>query len=123
MMEQEVVRRRKWLTSEEFLDLVGASNLIPGPTSTELAIHIGHRRAGWPGLFVAGVCFIVPAVAIVSAIAWAYVTWGTLPDARALLSGVKPVVIAIVADALFRLSRTAIKSWLFAVAAALLLAA
>src|ERR1700750_1274028 len=73
MMEDEVVARRHWLTRDEFLDLLGATNLIPGPNSTELAIHIGHRRAGWPGLLVAGTCFIVPAVVIVLAIAWAYV--------------------------------------------------
>src|SRR2546426_9305062 len=73
MMEDEVVRRRGWLTRAEFLDLLGATNLIPGPNSTELAIHIGHRRAGWPGLLVAGACFIVPAMLIVLALAWAYV--------------------------------------------------
>lgn len=110
MMEDEVVRRRRWLTREELLDLIGAANLIPGPTSTELAIHIGHRRGGWPGLIVAGVCFISPAVAIVSAIAWAYVRYGKLPEVGALLYGVKPVIIAIVAHALWRLARTAIRN-------------
>src|SRR3954468_19363991 len=73
MMEDEVVRRRAWLTREEFLDLLGAANLIPGPNSTELAIHIGHHRAGWPGLVIAGVCFIVPAMVMVTVVAWAYV--------------------------------------------------
>ena len=80
MMEDEVVRRRAWLTREAFLDYVGATNLIPGPNSTELAIHIGHARAGWAGLLVAGVSFIVPAALIVSAAAWAYVRYARLPD-------------------------------------------
>ena len=97
MMEDEVVRRRGWLTHDEFLDLLGATNLIPGPNSTEMAIHIGHRRAGWPGLLVAGVCFILPATLIVWALAWAYVRYGHRPGADALLDGVKPVVIAVVA--------------------------
>src|SRR5207245_8045518 len=83
MMEDEVVRRRGWLTRADFLDLLGATNLIPGPNSTELAIHIGHRRAGWPGLLVAGACFIVPAMLIVLALAWAYVRFGRLPEASA----------------------------------------
>jgi chromate transporter len=110
MMENEVVRRRRWMTHEEFLDQLGASNIIPGPTSTELAIHIGHLRAGWPGLIVAGVCFIVPAVAIVVAIAWAYVKAGQLPATRGVLYGVKPVVIAIVLQALWTLGRAALKT-------------
>jgi chromate transporter len=109
MLEDEVVRRRKWLTHEQFLDYLGAVNLIPGPNSTELAIHIGYARAGWPGLLVAGICFILPAAVIVSVIAWAYVRFGTLPAAAALLYGVKPVVIAVVVQALWRLGRTALK--------------
>lgn len=116
MMEEEVVRRRKWLTPEEFLDLVGATNLIPGPNSTELAIHIGHRRAGWPGLLVAGLCFILPAALIVTAIAWAYVRFGKLPEVAALLYGMKPVIIAVVVQALWNLGRTAVKTKLLAVA-------
>src|SRR5713101_50476 len=92
MMEEEVVRRRGWLSREQFLDLLGATNLIPGPNSTELAIHIGHQRAGWAGLFVAGICFIFPAACIVTALAWAYVRFGTLPQAAGLLYGVKPVI-------------------------------
>jgi chromate transporter len=79
MMEDEVVRRRRWLTHERFLDLLGATNLIPGPNSTEMAIHVGYERAGLPGLLVAGACFIVPATLIVGAIAWAYVRFGRLP--------------------------------------------
>lgn len=114
MMEDEVVRRRGWLTQAEFLDYLGATNLIPGPNSTELAIHIGHARAGWPGLLVAGTCFILPASLIVTVIAWAYVRFGTLPAAAGLLYGVKPVVIAVVLQALWGLGRTAIKSRLLA---------
>src|SRR5689334_9829723 len=94
MMEDEVVRRRQWLTRDAFLDYLGATNLIPGPNSTELAIHVGHARAGWPGLVVAGACFILPAACIVAALAWAYVRWGALPAAAGVLAGVKPVVIA-----------------------------
>ncbi|MDB4962679.1 MAG: Chromate transport protein ChrA [Myxococcales bacterium] len=118
MMEDEVVTRRGWVSRDEFLDLVGATNLIPGPNSTELAIHLGYRRAGWLGLIVAGLCFILPAAAIVTLIAWAYVRFGTLPAADALMSGVKPVVIAIVLLALWRLARTAIKTPLLGVIAA-----
>src|SRR4051812_28963679 len=103
MMEQEVVRRRQWLTRDEFLDLLGAVNLIPGPNSTELAIHIGARRAGFAGLLVAGGCFIVPAMIIVMACAWAYVTFGKLPQVEGILYGVKPVIIAVVAQALWSL--------------------
>jgi chromate transporter len=109
MMHEEVVVRRQWLTREEFLDLVSAANLIPGPNSTELAIHIGHRRAGWPGLFVAGTCFILPAALIVTACAWTYVQYGSLPQAAGLLYGIKPVIIAIVAIALRDLGRSALK--------------
>jgi chromate transporter len=113
MMEDEVVRRRAWLTREEFMDLLGAVNLIPGPNSTELAIHIGHRRAGWPGLIVAGACFILPAFLIVTAIGWLYVRFGRLPQANALMDGIKPVVIAVVAQALWGLTKSAVKSvWL-----------
>jgi chromate transporter len=110
MMEDEVVRRRRWLTREQFLDYLGATNLIPGPNSTELAIHIGHARAGWPGLLVAGACFILPAALIVGAVAWAYVRYGALPEAAGLLYGVKPVVIAVVLQALWGLGRSAVKS-------------
>src|SRR5208282_2365618 len=109
MMEDEVVRRRNWLSHEDFLDMLGATNLIPGPNSTEMAIHIGYRRAGWKGLLVAGMCFIVPAVLITLAIAWAYVKFGSLPQAQALLYGIKPVIIAIVLQALWRLGRTALR--------------
>lgn len=111
MMEDEVVRRRQWLKRDEFLDLLGATNLIPGPNSTELAIHIGHRQAGWPGLLVAGVCFIAPAMLIVTAFAWAYVRYSALPEVSGILYGVKPVIIAVVLQALYSLGRTALKTW------------
>lgn len=110
MMEDEVVRRRAWLTREQFLDYVGATNLIPGPNSTELAIHIGHARAGRAGLVVAGLAFILPATLIVAAAGWAYARFGTLPAAEGLLYGVKPVVIAIIVQALWGLGRTAVKT-------------
>jgi chromate transporter len=110
MMEDEIVRRRAWLTREEFLDLLGAANLIPGPNSTELAIHIGYRRGGWRGLVVAGMSFILPAALIVTGIAWVYVRYARLPEAEGVLYGVKPVIIAIVAHALWRLARTAMKT-------------
>ena len=110
MMEDEVVRRRRWLTREAFLDYLGATNLIPGPNSTELAIHVGHARAGWPGLLVAGTCFILPAALMVTAIAWSYVRFGTLPAAEALLYGIKPVVIAVVVQAVIGLGRSALKT-------------
>ena len=110
MMEEEVVRRRGWLSREEFLDYVGAVNLIPGPNSTELAIHIGYRRAGWPGLLVAGACFIVPAMLIVGVLGWVYVTYGALPQVSGILYGVKPVVIAVIIQALWSLGRTAVRS-------------
>jgi chromate transporter len=112
MMEDEVVRRRGWLTREGFLDLLGATNLIPGPNSTEMAIHIGLTRGGWRGLIVAGSCFIVPAVLIVLGLAWVYDRFGTLPEAVWLLYGVKPVIIAIVVQALWRLGTKAVKGWL-----------
>jgi chromate transporter len=115
MMEDEVVRRRGWLTRDRFLDYLGATNLIPGPNSTELAMHIGRVRAGWRGLVLAGVCFIVPAALIVGVIAWAYVRFGALPQATRLLHGVKPVVIAVLAQAIVSLGRTAVRSGMLAI--------
>src|SRR5687768_5133440 len=109
MMRQEFVQRRRWLSDERFLDLLGATNLIPGPNSTEMAIHLGYLRAGWPGLIVAGSLFILPAMTIVLALAWAYAASGELPQAQWLLYGIKPVIIAIVAQALYGLARTALK--------------
>jgi chromate transporter len=110
MMEHEVVRRREWLTRQQFLDYLAAANLIPGPNSTELAIHLGHAHAGWPGLIVAGVAFITPAVLIVLVLAWLYVRYEQLPALQGLLGGVKPVAVAIIAQALWGLGRTAVRS-------------
>jgi chromate transporter len=110
LMEHEVVRRRAWLTHPQFLDLLGATNLIPGPNSTEMAIHIGWARARWSGLLVAGACFIAPASVIVLALAWAFVRYGSRPEAVGLFYGVKPVIIAVVVQALGRLGRHALKS-------------
>jgi len=110
MMEEEFVRRRGWISREEFLDMLGATNLIPGPNSTEMAIHIGHQRAGWRGLVVAGLCFIVPAMLIVMAAAWLYVRFGSLPQLQGIMYGIKPVIIAVVVQALWRLAPTAVKN-------------
>jgi chromate transporter len=122
IMEDELVRRRKWLSREKFLDLLGASNLIPGPSSSELAIHIGYLRAGWAGLLIGGACFISPAAILVGIIAWAYVRFGHLPAVAALLYGVKPVVIAVILQALWGLGRAAVKSWFLAIAGILCVA-
>jgi chromate transporter len=113
MMRTEVVQRRQWMDEQEFLDLMGATNLIPGPNSTELAIHVGRRRAGWSGLVVAGTCFILPATLIVLAFAWAYVRYGSTPQVQDLLYGITPVVVAIIINALWGLLRTAVRgcSW------------
>jgi chromate transporter len=110
MMENEVVRRRRWMSAERFLDLFGAANLIPGPSSSELAIYIGYERAGVQGLLVAGICFIFPASVLTGFLAWAYVRFGTLPAAGGLLYGIKPVVIAIVAQAIMALAPKAVKT-------------
>jgi len=115
IMHDEVVVRRNWLTDAEFLDLVGATNLIPGPNSTEMAIHIGFLRAGWPGLILSGACFILPAVGLVMGLAWVYVRYGSTPQAEWLLYGIKPVVIAIILQALWMLGRKAIKGLFLAV--------
>ena len=114
MMRQEVVERRRWMDDQEFLDLNGATNLIPGPNSTELAIHIGRERAGWWGLLVAGACFIVPATLIVLAFAVIYERYGSTPAGQNLLYGITPVIIAIVAQALWGLLKTAVKGLLTA---------
>ncbi|MDQ4106962.1 MAG: chromate efflux transporter, partial [Actinomycetota bacterium] len=109
MMREEVVSRRKWMDDQEFLDLVGATNLIPGPNSTELAIHLGRVRAGWRGLLVAGACFIVPAALIVLVFAVLYDRYGSTPEVERILYGVIPVIIAVIAHALWGLLRTAVK--------------
>ena len=111
MMEEEVVRKRQWVTQQQFLDMLGATNLVPGPTSTELAISIGFARGGWAGLAIAGASFILPAALITGAFAWAYVRFGSLPQATSVLSGIKPAVIAVIAIAITRLGKTAVKDW------------
>ncbi|MQA86069.1 MAG: chromate efflux transporter [Streptosporangiales bacterium] len=123
MMHSEVVRRRGWLDEQRFVDLIGATNLIPGPNSTELAIHLGYDRARWKGLLAAGACFILPAALIVGVLAWAYLRYGGTPAAEGLLYGIKPVVIGIIAQALFSLLRTAVRGPLPALVAAAALVA
>lgn len=110
MLENEVVRKRNWMSHEHFLDLVGATNLIPGPNSTEMVMHCGHERAGWKGLVVAGVCFILPAVFITAVFAWAYRRYGQLPEVEAFVYGIKPAVIAIILAALVPLGKKALKN-------------
>ena len=111
LMEDEVVHKRKWMSQQHFLDLVGATNLIPGPNSTEMAIHCGFHRGGWLGLILAGVCFILPATLITGLLAWFYVSYQTLPELNYFLVGIKPAVIAIILIALFRLGKKAFKNW------------
>jgi chromate transporter len=123
LMETEVVRKRQWLTQQQFLDLLGAANLIPGPTSTEMAINVGFVRAGWVGLCVAGVSFIFPAAVITGVFAWAYVRFGALTQAVSVLAGIKAAVIAVIAIAIWRLGKTAVKGVGLAVLGALSLAA
>jgi chromate transporter len=118
IMHDQVVKRRKWLDDQHFLDLLGATQLIPGPNSTEMAIHIGFVRAGWPGLIAGGVCFTLPATGIVIALSWAYVQYGTLPQVGGILYGIKPVIIAIILQALWSLGKTAIKGYQTAVTVA-----
>ena len=122
MMEDEFVRRRKWITQADFLDRLAAANLIPGPNSTEVAIFIGKLKRGWRGLIVGGCCFIIPAALIVSAIAWAYVRFGSLPQAQHVLYAIKPVVVAIIIQALIRLGRSGVRTILLGVIAALAVA-
>lgn len=110
MMEEEVVRRRQWLTHEELLDLIGAANLIPGPNSTEVAIHIGRKVAGVPGLLVAGLCFIVPAALMTLGLAWAYVRFGAFPRFRGVLRALPPIVLAVVLQAIVELGKKALKT-------------
>ncbi len=110
MMQYEVVTKRKWLTEQHFLDLIGATNLIPGPNSTEMAIHIGHERAGWRGMIVAGLCFILPAVLITGIFAWLYKKFGQLPEVQPFIYGIKPAIIVIIVAAVFPLAKKSIKS-------------
>ena len=111
MMEEEVVNRRKWMSRQHFLDLVGATNLIPGPNSTEMTMHCGHERAGWKGLFTAGACFIFPAVVLTGLFAFLYVEYGTIPAVEPFLYGIKPAVLAIILSAIYKLGKKALKSW------------
>lgn len=117
MLHDEVVRRRQWLDDQQFLDLLGATNLIPGPNSTEMVIHVSYLRGGWRGLILGGVGFILPAMLIVLALAWAYARFGTTPQADWILYGIKPVIIAVVAQALWVLGRKAVAGWLTGVIA------
>lgn len=110
MMEEEVVRKRKWMSHQHFLDLVGATNLIPGPNSTEMTMHIGHERAGTKGLIVAGLCFILPAVLITALFAWAYAEYGHLPDVQPFLYGITPAIISVIFVTMINLGRKAVKS-------------
>ncbi len=115
LMHTEIVQRRKWLTDQEFLDLLGATNIIPGPNSTEMAIHVGFLRAGWPGLLAGGLCFLTPAMVMIVGLAWAYVRFGSMPQAQWLLYGIKPVVIAIIVQAVWNLGRKAARTLFLAV--------
>lgn len=110
MMEQEIVSKRKWMSHEHFLDLIGATNLIPGPNSTEMTMHCGHERGGWKGMFVAGICFIFPAIFITGLLAWAYVQYGNLPNVKPFIQGIQPAVIAIIIQAVFKLGKKAVKN-------------
>jgi len=110
MMKDEVVTKKKWMTEQYFLDLVGATNLIPGPNSTEMAIHIGQERAGWKGLLVSGLCFIFPAVLITGFFAWMYKKYGQLPEIQPFIYGIKPAIIAIILFAVFPLAKKSLKT-------------
>jgi chromate transporter len=110
MMEEEVVRKRQWMTREHFLDLVGATNLIPGPNSTEMAIHCGYHYAGIPGLIAAGASFILPAALLTTLVAWIYTRFGALPQVEPFVTGIRPAVLAIILSAVFRLGQKAVKS-------------
>ena len=121
LFETEVVHKRRWVDRQQFLDMLGAASLIPGPTSTETAITVGYARAGWPGLCVGGACFILPAALITGAFAWAYVRFGSLPQAAAILAGIKPAVLAVIAVAIWRLGKSAVKDSGLAILGALAL--
>ncbi len=110
MMEEEVVRKRKWLDHQHFLDLLGATNLIPGPNSTEMSMHIGNERAGWKGLVTAGLCFILPAVCITAIFAWAYKRYGELPEVEPFIYGIKPAIISVITVTMLVLGRKALKT-------------
>lgn len=121
MMQQEVVVKRKWMSEQHFLDLLGATNLIPGPNSTEMAIHIGYDKGGWKGLIFAGLCFILPAVFITGIFAWLYQQYGQLPEVQPFIYGIKPAIIAIIIGAVFPLAKKSVKSTFLAVVGILVL--
>lgn len=123
LMDSEIVGKRKWISREKFVDLLGATNLIPGPNSTEMAIHLGMERGSVPGLFLAGLAFIIPGMLISLAFAYAYVQYGSLPDVGFILMGIKPVIIAVILQALIRLGKTVIKTRVSVVIAAAVIAA
>ncbi|MDA8020708.1 MAG: chromate efflux transporter [Thermoanaerobaculia bacterium] len=123
MMEDEVVSRRGWLSRQHFLDLVGATHLVPGPNSTEMTMHVGFERAGWRGLLVAGWCFILPAATLTAIFAWLYVSWGTVPRMEPVLAGIRAVVVAVILAALLKLGRKALKTWRLSVLGALVIGA
>ena len=121
MMDEEIIQKRKWVERTRFMDLIGATNLIPGPNSTELAIHLGYERGGVLGLFIAGLCFILPAMFIVLGFAYFYVRYGAIPRVEGILYGIKPVIIAIVFQALLRLGKSVIKGRLAVIVASLVI--
>ena len=123
MMEDEVVTRRRWMSRQHFLDLIGATNLVPGPNSTEMTMHVGFERAGWRGLLVAGSCFILPAATLTALFAWFYVTWGSLPKVEPALAGIRAVVVAVILGALVKLGRKAVKSVRLGILGALVIGA
>lgn len=123
LMEDEVVKKRKWMDHQHFLDLIGATNLIPGPNSTEMTMHCGHERAGWKGLVTAGICFVFPAVAITMVFAWLYQEYGQLPKVEPFIYGIKPAVIAIILGAVYRLGKKALKNMELGILGVLTLAA
>jgi chromate transporter len=123
LMEREAVERRGWMSRARFLDLVGACNLLPGPSSTQVAMALGYSRAGWMGLLIAGACFILPASLATLALAWAYMRYGSLPQAQGLLYGVKPVMVAILVQAVWKLGRMAWRGWWLALAGLVCVAA
>ncbi|MEO9209546.1 MAG: chromate efflux transporter [Ginsengibacter sp.] len=122
MMQEEVVTKRKWFSEQHFLDLIGATNLIPGPNSTEMAIHIGHEKGGWKGLFVAGLCFILPAVFLTGIFAWLYKKFGQIPEVQPFIYGIKPAIIAIILGAVYPLAKRSLKSIELAIIGILVLA-
>jgi chromate transporter len=123
MMEHEVVTKKKWMTREHYLDLIGATNLIPGPNSTEMTMHCGYQRAGKKGLFIAGISFIFPAVFITAILGYLYVLYGALPQVKPFIKGIQPAVMAIIASAVIKLGKKALKNWELAMLGALFLAA